>query len=230
MSRARPWLRLAAVVSVLAVAMAPMPLRAEKVSGSTKASGSKKVAWQVEPYWRPVAGLSSYSTPSGTYVGVRMGGTAGVHYWKAPWLGRTRVLGSWTTGSNDVSGLELRLGTFMGPHKEYWGVEGGLDLFWDRVTANNIELLPASGGIDIPVNLHLGPQQFYGLVGVTPAVLFSPERRVDWSETDAFGFGHEFAWQLGAGARLSRFGAALVYSHRVVVSGVHSGWSLSLSL
>ncbi len=185
--------------------------------------------WQVEPYWRPVAGISSFSSGGSTWVGGRLGATAGVHYWKAPLLGRTRVLGAYTTGTG-VSGLELRLGSFMGPHKEYWGAEAGVDLFWDRFTADGYDLLPGSVGIDLPVNLHLGPQEFYGLAGITPAILFAPERRVDWSSTDAFGFGHEFAWQLGLGAHLGRVGAALTYSRRIVATGVYSGWGISLSL
>ncbi len=186
--------------------------------------------WQVEPYWRPVAGISAYATSSGTWVGARMGATGGVHYWKSPLLGRTRVLGTWTTGSGSMSGLEFRVGSFMGPHQKYWGAEAGVDLFWDRVTVGNSELLPGSAGVDLPLNLHIGPQEIYGVAGITPALLFNPDRRVDWSQTDAFGFGHEFAWNLGAGARIGKIGAALVYSHRVVVSGVHSGWSVSLSL
>jgi hypothetical protein len=187
-------------------------------------------AWEVEPYWRPVAGVSAYSTGSGTWVGARMGALGGLHYWRSPLAGRTRAVGAWTTGSSGLSGLELRLGSFLGPSKQYWGAEAGLDLFWDRVTLNGSDLLPGSAGVDVPLNLHFGLPEIYGLAGVGTAFLFAPERRVDWSETDAFGFGHEFGWQLGAGTRLGGVGAALTYSHRVVVSGVHSGWSVSLSL
>lgn len=215
---------MAALAVCLFTAGLATPLRAEPEAKSPRS------AWEVEPYWRPVAGLSSFTTSSGTWVGVRMGATAGVHYWKSPLLGRTRALGTWTTGSNDVSGLELRLGSFMGPHKEYWGVEGGVDVFWDRYSASGIDLLPGSAGVDLPLNLHVGPQHIYGLAGITPALLFAAERRVDWSQTDAFGFGHEFGLQAGLGARISGLGAAVVYSHRVVATGIYSGWSLSLSL
>ncbi len=219
-----PALRTALPASALLTALAlPSSLRAEP-------AGQAKSGWELEPYWRPVAGLSVFSNDNGTWAGARLGATAGVHYWKAPLLGRTRVLGSWTTGSSSVSGLELRLGSFMGPHKKYWGVEGGLDLFWDRFSAGGYELLPGSAGIDFPVSLHLGPQEFYGQAGITPALLFNADRRVDWSSTEALGFGHEMAWQLGLGARISRMGLALMYSRRIVATGVYSGWSLSLSL
>ena len=185
--------------------------------------------WEVEPYWRPVAGISSYSSGGSTWVGARMGATGGVYYWKSPLLGRTRAQGSWVTSSG-VSGLELRLGSFMGPHQKYWGAEAGVDVFWNRFSADGVDLIPGSAGIDLPLNVHLGPQEIYGLAGITPAILFAPERRVDWSNTEAFGFGHEFGWQLGVGARLGRIGAALTYSRRIVASGVYSGWGVSLSL
>ncbi len=230
MPRLRTSLGWVALATCALLAVSPAPLRAEPQDKLPATATAQAPAWQVEPYWRPVAGLSSFTTSGGTWLAVRMGATAGVHYWKAPLLGRTRALATWTTGSQSASGLEARLGTFMGPHKEYWGVEAGVDLFWDRFSAAGVDLLPASAGIDLPLNLHLGPQQIYGLVGITPALLFAQERRVDWSSTDAFGFGHEFGLQAGAGAHVGRLGAALVYSRRVVVNGVYSGWSLSLSL
>jgi hypothetical protein len=211
---------MAAVLFLLGVGVSP-----RAVAQDAKASPG----WEVEPYWRPVAGLNAYSSGGSTWVGARMGATGGVYYWKSPLLGRTRATGSWTTGSG-VSGLEFRLGSFMGPHQKYWGAEAGVDGFWNRFTADGVDVIPGSVGIDLPVNIHLGPQEFYGLAGITPAILFAPERRVDWSSTDAFGFGHEFAWQLGVGAHLGRFGAALTYSHRVVATGVNSGWGISLSI
>ncbi len=213
------------VLLPLSVAAAE-PTQPER-SGSTDV---EKVSWQLEPYFRPVFGISSFVGSEGSYTGVRLGATAGVHYWKDPLLGRTRALVAWTTGSGGLSGLDLRLGSFMGPQKKYWGADAGLDLFWDRYGVDSADLLPASAGIDIPFNLHLGPEKLYGLGGITPAVLFNPDRRVDWSRTDVFGFGHEFAWQLGFGARLGRFGVHAVYSRRVVASGVRSGVGLSVSL
>ncbi len=217
--------------SLLALALLPLSVAAApEAEESAQDATPAKVPWQVEPYFRPVAGLSSFVGSSGTHTGVRLGATAGVHYWKAPLLGRSRALAAWTTGSSGLSGLDLRLGSFIGPHQTYWGAEAGLDLFWDRYSVDGNDMLPSSAGIDFPLNLHLGPERIYALAGVTPALLFAPERRVDWSATEAFGFGHEFGWQLGVGARLGRFGANLVYSRRVVVSGVHNGWGISLSI
>ena len=211
--------------AALALVVWAVPLLAE--AQDKKTSG---VPWDVQPYWRPVAGISAFSSGGSTWVGARLGATGGVRYWKAPWLGRTRALAAWTTGSGGVSGLELRVGSFMGPHKKYGGLEAGVDLFWNRLSAGSTDLLPASGGVDLPFNVHVGPEQFYGVAGITPAILFSPERRVDWSTTDAFGFGHEFAWQLGVGARVGRVGLAVTYSRRVVATGVYSGFGVSASL
>jgi hypothetical protein len=186
--------------------------------------------WTAEPYWRPVAGVSAYSNGSGTWAGARLGAEGGVRYWRSPLSGRSRAQGSWITGSGGLSGLELRLGSFMGPSRKYWSAQSGLDLFWDRVTLNGSELLPGSAGVDLPLDLRFGLPEIYGLAGVSTAYLFASERRVDWSAVDAFGFGHEFGWRLGAGTNLGKLGAALTYSHRVLASGVHSGWSVSLSL
>jgi hypothetical protein len=221
-------LRHLGAVPLLALACGVGPLRAEPASEPVEEPALP--SWQLEPYWRPVAGYSVFSSGGSTYTGGRLGATAGVRAWRAPLLARARVLGAYTTGGGGVSGLDLRLGGFLGPHWEYFGAEGGVDLFWDHYQAAGVELLPASAGLDLPVNLHLGPDSFYGLAGVTPAILFAPERRVDWSSTEAFGFGHEFAWQLGLGARLGRLGVNLLYSRRTIASGTHSGWGVSLNI
>jgi hypothetical protein len=212
-------------VLALALAVGVAPVRAAPEGSGAEAS----VPWQVEPYWRPVLGFSTFASSAGVSTGARLGATGGVHYWKAPLLGRTRVLGAYTTGSS-LSGLDLRLGSFMGPQWKLAGVEAGVDVFWDRYTAAGAEVMPASAGVDLPLAVQVGPESFYGMAGVTPAILFAPERRVDWSSTDAFGFGHEFGWQLGVGARLGRVGANLLYSRRIVASGVYSGWGVSLNL
>ncbi len=188
------------------------------------------LGWQVTPYWRPVAGISSVASSSGVYTGVRLGATAGLSYWKDPLAGRTRALAAYTAGSSGFSGLDLRLGSFMGPQQKYWGAEAGADLFWDHYSAGSLELIPGSAGVDFPLNLHLGPSELYGLAGVSSALLFDPDRRVDWSSTDAFGFGHEFGWQLGVGAKLGRIRGHVAYTRRTVVGGTVSGWAVSASL
>jgi hypothetical protein len=214
---------LGALLLVAALVAAEEP--SARVAGESAPS-----PWSVDPFLRPVLGLSRYSGDDGAHLGLQLGASAGLAIWRAPFLDRTRILAAWTTGGLD--GLDLRLGSFVGMEKEHWGFSVGPDLFWNRYAAGGDDLLPLSGGVDLPLDVHFGPERLFVLAGLTPALLFEPDRRVDWAdaaEEGAFGFGHELAWRLGVGARVGRAGFNLQYSRRRVVGGVLSGWGLSLS-
>ncbi len=195
----------------------------------TASADEPREKWTPKPYFRPILGFSSVVTSSSVYTGAQLGATAGLTYWRAPLMGRTRVLAAYYIGTSKVSGAELRLGTFMGPHFKLAGAEAGIDVFWDRFLQDGDELLAPSVGIDFPVNVQLGPEVIYVMAGVCTAIMFNEERRVDWDDRDAFGFGHEFGWQLGLGAKLGKVRAAAVYSQRQVVAGTRRGLGVSLS-
>jgi hypothetical protein len=198
------------------------PLLAQEPAPAPPAEEPARVRWQTNPSLRPVVGYSRYVGPSAARGGVQLGASGGLALWKAPVLERTRALAAWTTGG--LSGLDLRLGSFLGVEKELWGLSVGPDLFWNRYSAGGADLLPSSLGIDFPLDLHLGPEKVYALGGLVPAVLFDPSRHAEGAL-----LGHEFGWRAGIGAHLGRIGLAVQYSRRAVVGGALSGWGVSLS-
>ena len=64
-------------------------------------------------------------------------------------VGRTRALGVYTLGTN-VSGYEVRLGSFMGPWLGVFGVETGPDFIYNQYTYNGYDI-GNSLGVYVPL-------------------------------------------------------------------------------
>jgi hypothetical protein len=164
---------------------------------------------------------------------VDLGAEVGVRYAQQgegipTWAGRTRVAGAYGFGLPGVKATDVRLGSFMGPVFKVLSFESGLDVFRNELTVDGDGLEP-SFGVDVPLlaTLDLKIPSFWA--GIGTAYLFEPERRVDWSETDEFGFGHEFQYLLGAGVR---FGIHLSaqYTHRVVATGLEQTFMVGIGI
>ncbi|MCB9764910.1 MAG: hypothetical protein H6739_34355 [Alphaproteobacteria bacterium] len=183
--------------------------------------------WDWEPYWRPEGGLVVYGNGYAATQALALGLSGGVQYWdtEGPLRGRTRarLMGSLTGGG---WGGDVRLGSFIGPAKEYWSVMIGPDVFRNTFRAGPIVLEP-TWGLDVPLTLTLGPSSAYAVAGVTPALLLNPDRRVEWDEIDAIGFGHEFEIMAGGIINTRYFKMGLIWSRRITATGVQQGWGFS---
>ncbi len=178
--------------------------------------------WSPRPYVKPHLDLLLYDDGSGTQALAMLGLEGGVRYAQQgeqipTWAGRTRVAGYYGVGLPGVHAWDYRLGSFMGPVFKVLSIESGLDLFRNELTVDGEGLVPSTG-IDVPLLATLDFKVPSLWAGIGTAYLFDPDRRVDWQETDDFGFGHEFQYLFGAGLRFGIHVSAQ-YTHRVVATG-----------
>jgi hypothetical protein len=180
--------------------------------------------WATTPYVQPILDFTIYDPGGfkGAYTIVNLGLEGGVHYHQKgndipTWAGRTRVSGYYGFGGEGVQSWELRAGSFIGPVFERLSLETGLDVFGNQLTVDGDGLVP-SAGIDFPLlaRLDLTIPSVWG--GIGTAYMFDKERRVDWQETDQWGFGHEFQYVVGAGLKAG-IRLSVEYTHRIVVTG-----------
>ena len=184
--------------------------------------------WNKTPYWEPVLGATLYSSGGNTRTAAYGGLEAGVRYnQKGPMprlVGKTRARGVLTYGG-DAMATDVRLGSFLGPRWKYAGLQAGPDLFRDELIGSG---LGPSFGVDFPVAATLYAKPLTFTAGFSPAWLADEDRRVDWSQTTEFGFGHEFTTRLGASLSLDGFGAGVGWSRRVTAAGTYQGFAISL--
>ena len=117
----------------------------------------------------------------------------------------------------------------MGPWWKYFGLESGLDVSWDRYEWNGIQLDPTMG-YGVPMIATAGVEFISVYGGFQPTFLSTPERRVDWSETDDFGFGHQFSTFTGVHITVDDMSVGVGYIRTVTAFGVQQGYNLSLNL
>lgn len=181
--------------------------------------------YYAEPLLYPELGALSYTGPEGSFVVSKLGlGVGGLLHDldKDLWSGQARVAGSVWTGAGGY-GFEVKAGPMWTPRLKWFGARVGLDPFWNQFESP-VFVLPATFGVDLPVDLILGPRKAYVLAGVTPAWVANPARRVDWETADGLvPIGHEAEWRLGIGLTLGRFTVALTFSQRTTVLGTASG-------
>ena len=199
---------------------APMP----PIAAVAETTTTPKKEWAYAPYVLPILDFTIYDPGGfkGAYTIVNLGLEGGVHYRQKGndipiWAGRTRVSGYYGFGGEGVQSWELRAGSFIGPVFQRLSLETGLDVFGNQLTVDGDGLVP-SAGIDVPLlaRIDLTIPSVWG--GIGTAYMFDKERRVDWSETDQFGFGHEFQYVVGAGLKAG-VRISVEYTHRIVVTG-----------
>ena len=198
----------------------PEPTTAAAVETTT----TPKKEWAYAPYVQPILDFTIYDPGGfkGAYTIVNLGLEGGVHYHQKgddipTWAGRTRVSGYYGFGGEGVKSWELRAGSFIGPVFQRLSLETGLDVFGNQLTVDGDGLVP-SAGIDFPLlaRLDLTIPSVWG--GIGTAYMFKKDRRVDWQETDQWGFGHEFQYVVGAGLKAG-IRLSVEYTHRIVVTG-----------
>jgi|GEM_PF-1005536 len=224
----------------------PTVLRADVVQSRRKKGkkgkrGKRGPDWAHEFYARPALGGSTYTDADGNAsTAIALGGQGGVRYWqrkrKNPiYAGRSRVQVQYiaaTTG--DTTGMEVKVGSFMGPQwlgpkRSYVGLSSGLDVFWNRYTFGEVTLDPTVG-VGVPVIGSAGVKLIGMYAGFEPAWIANADRRVDWSEQEYFGFGHQFSTFLGGQLNLGGTSVGVNYTRTITAYGVQQGYGLSMNL
>lgn len=198
--------------------------------GSTSGSGGKKKKqqkqgphWQTDYYLQPGGGVQVYGQNGQTTTVATVGDDAEVTYAYVNaglprWQGYSRVRGQVMASGDSSQGLELRAGSFIGPQWKVLGLTSGLDVFWNRWTYGS-QVLDPSLGAEVPVlaSADLGKVDVYA--GVAAAWLQEESRRVDWEQENLPGFGHEFAYMVGASGRIAGVRVGLNAQYRITAAG-----------
>jgi len=201
-------------------------------SGKGGKKSQAKADWKNRFYARPLISASTFSDNAGnntTAVGLGLEG--GIRYWQVnkpnPRLrGRTRATAQYIVAS-ESNGMEVKLGSFMGPAWKYFGLESGLDISWDKYEWNG-QTMEATMGYGIPLIATTGVSIVTVYGGFQPTFLSNPERRVNWSETDEFGFGHQFSTFAGIALAIDDMNLGLGYTRTVTALGLQQGYGITL--
>jgi hypothetical protein len=183
-----------------------------------KRANKKGGRWGQDFYARPSLGGSTYTSNDGTTsTAVALGGEAGVRYWqlknKSPiYAGRTRALAHYIVSSGNATGMEVKVGSFMGPQwlgkgGTYFGLSSGLDVFWNRYSYGDINLDPTVG-VGVPFKAVTGMK----IVGVYA------------------GFGHQFSTFMGGQVNLGPSSFGVGYTRTITAYGVQEGYGISMNL
>lgn len=175
--------------------------------------------WHYRPYVTPGGGL----TIGGGGTAITGAVDVGARYWKEKWRGDLQLGGSYTTGSA-LDGYDVHLGNEFGRREEWWGVTLGGLLFYNTYSSGNKTLDPALG-LDVPLEVTLGPKKYYLFGGVTPSFIFNEDRHVK-----GLPFGDEFEWQVGAGLHLKWITAQVAYTSRITTIGTINTPTISVSI
>lgn len=192
-----------------------------KGKGGGKHRKSPDPSWEGEFYFRPEAGVIGHGSGGGTTWVTTLGAQGGYRYWqvnKAPptWAGRTRARVGYVLPSGSASGLDARVGSFIGPAWKYLALQAGPDLFWNTWDIGGDEI-PSSMGVDLSSRVSASYDPASVWVSYIPSWLFNPDRlHVDWSEAVLPGFGHECTYVAGVGLSVSSFTVSLSYSYRIL--------------
>jgi hypothetical protein len=183
--------------------------------------------WVAKSFASPDVGVAGVVQDLNEPFFLAFGGSAGVQSTQqGGWFfGAFRVHADWIIGT-DKRGHQIRAGVFGGLHHEWWGVELGLDGWRNRYELEDFSL-PATFGLDVPLQVAGGPRQLHGVAGIAVAAVVNPDRRVDWDTAEIWGFGHEFKRWIGVQTRLKQVVLGLVYYQRQMAGELVQGFTIS---
>lgn len=188
-------------------------------SGAKKGKKKKIFGWNYQPYVMPGGGVSINSSVTSVNAGVDVG----ISYWRKKWVGDLYAGGSYTTGDG-LNGYDLHVGDVMGQRQKYWGITGGLELVFNGYTyADGSPAMKPAGGLNIPVEIVVGPKDYYAFAGVTPGFFTDKSRNAEVA-----GVIHELSWHAGAGANLKWVTGEIGIMQSITSAGVT--WTPTLSV
>ncbi len=211
----------------------------KKKSGSSGSSGTKdssddetifekhklRGGWFWQPYVTPGGGvqINTSNADDGTVTATEdsVSGTsavakvdAGIKYWKKKVKGDVFAGVSYTTGAG-LNGFDVHAGDTIGYRTKYIGASiGGVAFYNAYSDSTGKEVLAPAAGVQVPVEVTVGPRKYYAFGGAAPAWLFEPSRHAE----DAL-LGDEFEWSVGAGVNFKAFDAEVSYVSRTTAAG-----------
>lgn len=192
--------------------------------GSTSTGKNKKkkkkatfLGLTLEPYVEPGGGVQ---IDSGDNLAAKAGADVGVRYTKDKLAGDLYIGGSYLTGEG-ISGYDAHLGNDLSFRDKYFGIGGGLALEYNAQTntLTGKDIFAPSLGVKIPVEATVGPKDYYGLLGVTPAWYFDEARKPAEGQVP---LGDEFEWHVAAGLLVGEFKLQAGYSMVFTSNGTYS--------
>jgi hypothetical protein len=190
--------------------------------------------WQHQAFAKPAFGASSWTNNGQTVAAASLGVRAGFNYWelsrRLPRLqGQTRVAGDYLLSASDLSGWEMRVGSFLGPAWRHVGLSFGPDFFRNQYTVAGFVLEPTSG-VSAPLLANASKGDISAYVGVEPSWYFGDARPgVNWAKAEGpAGFGDEFRYLAGASVGISELRVGVNYQYRITSGGNESGFGLAL--
>jgi hypothetical protein len=194
-------------------------------SKSTDSSGAKKgkkkkiFGWSYQPYVMPGGGVTINEAATSVNAGVDVG----IDYWRKKWIGNLYVGGAYTTGDG-LNGYEVHLGDVMGAREKYWGLTGGLELVYNGYTySDGSSAMKPSGGVNIPIELAVGPKKYYGYAGVVPGFFTDASRNAQ-----VLGVFHELEWRAGVGVKVKWIRGEVGIAESITSAG--AVWTPTLTL
>lgn len=185
--------------------------------------------WFWQPYVTPGGGVQIYTDngdgkgdDSGTSAVAKV--DAGIKYWKKRVKGDVFAGVSYTTGAGLV-GFDVHAGDTLGYRTKYIGASlGGVAFYNAYNDATGHEVLAPAAGVEVPLEVTVGPRKYYAFGGATPAWVFEKSRHAD----DAL-LGDEFEWHAGAGVNFKAFDAEISYISRTTAAGTTSTPTLTVT-
>lgn len=201
--------------------------------GGDQKRKQKQDGWVSRPYVRPLAGVSVWGGSGRRTTSIATAGAeAGIIFRQVGrplprWRVNPRARGQLSSTSSGIAGFHARAGVQAGPWWKHVGLSFGPDLYRDQLLTDRVTLDPVTG-MAVPMMGHgrLGP---FGLqAGVEPSWFLSGDRPgVDWADTDAFGFGDEFAYLAGASAKVQQMVLGVRWTRRITAMGEGTDWSFN---
>ena len=211
----------------------PKGPRAGNKGKGPKGKKRKQEGWVSRPFIRPVAGVSVWGgSGQQTSTIATAGAEAGIVYRQVGrplprWRVTPRVRAQIYSTGGGVAGFHARAGVQAGPWWKHVGLSFGPDLYRDQLVVDRIKLDPVNGMAFPVLGLgRLGPLGAH--VGVEPSWFLSGDRPgVDWSETDRFGFGDEFAYLAGANLTVDKMVVGVQWTRRITAAGEGTDWGFN---
>lgn len=214
----------------------PLLIAALGLASTTALAAPKEgPEWVTKPYVRPVAGANAFSSGQTSTVAAYAGAQAGLAYRQVrkplPRLrGNARLQGTYTLGTGNTRGYEVRLGNFIGPQWKSWGIQAGPDFFYNEFQYGGV-VAPGTGGAAVPVILNGRLEVLQAYAGVEPAWYFGGSRPgVDWSRETTLGVGDEFSVLAGVGIVNKGMRVGVDYRRRTTSYGTDNNVGLNISL
>ena len=193
----------------------------------------ERTKWKVRPHVDPTLNLHLFNTEDNLYVGANFGGAVGAKYQQKKkgfrYQGLTRAQYVQTWGPN-ISGQDIRLGSFIGPWWRIIGVQIGPDVFYNTYNNPGVDIDDVVG-VSTRAAAVIDLKVVNVTASITPSFYVSGDREgVDWSQQEFPGVGDELMYSIGAGIDLWVIGFGVSYTSNTTSFGNESRVGFGVSI